>query len=220
MRKKEIESLVESTADPAFAVDGLRNIAFWNVAAEEFFGISASEAIGQSCSIVIQGYDECGPFCSQDCSILAASGNHRPVTNFDLRMMTKKGRKWCNVSIVIGREKQSVAPYTIHIIRPNDVSRRLEGLLRDFLVKETELAPEEALRLITSSRSPSRETPLTEREHEVLRLLAKGKTTKKIASELFISPTTVNNHVQHIIKKLNAHGRLEAIRRAEHAGLI
>ena len=37
---------------------------------------------------------------------------------------------------------------------------------------------------------------------------------------IHISRTTVNNHIQHILGKLNAHTRLEAIRRAEHAGLI
>jgi DNA-binding NarL/FixJ family response regulator len=50
--------------------------------------------------------------------------------------------------------------------------------------------------------------------------LAKGVTTAAIAERLGISRTTVNNHVQHILHKLNAHSRLEAIRRAEHAGLI
>jgi DNA-binding NarL/FixJ family response regulator len=55
---------------------------------------------------------------------------------------------------------------------------------------------------------------------EVLRLLAKGETTESIADQLSISRTTVNNHIQHILHKLNAHTRLEAIRRAEHAGLI
>jgi DNA-binding CsgD family transcriptional regulator len=43
---------------------------------------------------------------------------------------------------------------------------------------------------------------------------------KNIAKQLQISPTTVNNHIQHILKKLNAHTRLEALRRAERAGLI
>jgi DNA-binding NarL/FixJ family response regulator len=53
-----------------------------------------------------------------------------------------------------------------------------------------------------------------------LKLLAKGRATEAIAKQLHISRTTVNNHVQHILNKLNAHTRLEAIRRAEHAGLI
>jgi DNA-binding NarL/FixJ family response regulator len=61
---------------------------------------------------------------------------------------------------------------------------------------------------------------LTNRELEVLRLLAKGATTGAIANQLHISRTTVNNHIQRLLHKLNAHSRLEAIRRAERAGLI
>ena len=44
--------------------------------------------------------------------------------------------------------------------------------------------------------------------------------TTTVAEQLHISRTTVNNHVQHILRKLDSHTRLEAIRRAEHAGLI
>jgi len=220
MRKREIKALVQSTADPAFAVDGMRNIAFWNKAAEEFFGLRFSEAVGVPCNTIVEGYDECGLFCTQDCSILEASLRHTPMQNFDLRLMTKGGRKWCNVSILVTDENRSVSPFTIHIIRPIDATKRLERVLRDFVVSETELPPEQAVNLITNSRSPARETPLTAREQEVLGLLAKGQTTAKIAAGLFISPTTVNNHIQHIMKKMNAHSRLEAIRRAELSGLV
>ena len=220
MKKREIKQLVESTADPAFAVSGMHNIEYWNKSAEDFFGIKAKEAIGKSCSLIIAGYDECGKFCSHDCPIVEASKNHQQVRNFDLQVKTDQGMKWCNISILTADEDTSVAPHTIHILRPIDVSKRLEVLVRDFVVNETSLPAEQARELTSSTRTPARETNLSERELEVLRLLAKGKTTKDIAEELFISRTTVNNHVQHILKKLNAHTRLEAIRRAEHAGLV
>ena len=220
MRKREIEKLVHQTADPAFAVSGLHDIAYLNGAAEEFFGITADAAIGKPCSLILQGKDECGQFCSKDCSIFDAAKNHKPIQNFDLKVMTKEGEKWCNISVLIADENTSVLPYTIHIIRNVDVRKRLEVVVRDFVVSETSFPPEKALDLIASTRAPSRETLLSERELEVLKLLAKGKTTKNIAGKLFISGTTVNNHVQHILKKLNAHTRLEAIRRAEHAGLL
>lgn len=220
MRKREIKQLVESTADPAFAVNGMHNIEFWNKPAEEFFGITSNEAIGKSCSLIIQGYDECGKFCSHDCTILKASENLDAVRNFDLQVKTVQGMKWCNISILIAAEDTAVSPHSIHILRPVDVSKRLEVLVRDFVVNETSLPAEQARELTASSRTPARETSLSDRELEVLRLLAKGKTTKVIAEQLFISRTTVNNHVQHILKKLNAHTRLEAIRRAEHAGLV
>jgi len=52
---------------------------------------------------------------------------------------------------------------------------------------------------------------LTPREAEVLQLLARGLGTAAIASFLYISSTTVRNHVQHILRKLGVHRRLEAI---------
>ena len=52
---------------------------------------------------------------------------------------------------------------------------------------------------------------LTPREREILGFLSQGAETRVIASELCISPTTVRNHVQHILSKLEVHGRLEAI---------
>lgn len=61
---------------------------------------------------------------------------------------------------------------------------------------------------------------LTPRETEVLRHLAHGKTTPEIAAELFVSPNTVRNHVNNVIRKLNAHSRLEAVSQAVRIGLI
>ncbi|MCW5960711.1 MAG: PAS domain-containing protein [Pyrinomonadaceae bacterium] len=220
MQKREIKKLVDSTADPAFAVNGLHSIEFWNRPAEEFFGIRSKDAIGKGCSLIVEGYDECGAFCTQDCSIIQASQDGKPIRNFDLQVKTSAGMKWCNISIIVATDDKAVAPHTIHILRPIDVSKRLEVLVRDFVVNETSMSEQHVKELTSATRTPARETNLTDRELEVIKLLAKGKTTKLIAEKLFISRTTVNNHVQHILKKLNAHSRLEAIRRAEHAGLL
>jgi two-component system nitrate/nitrite response regulator NarL len=48
-------------------------------------------------------------------------------------------------------------------------------------------------------------------ELDVLRLVAEGRPTPGIASELFIAPTTVRNHIQSVISKLGAHSKLEAV---------
>ncbi|TFE00986.1 helix-turn-helix domain-containing protein [Jeotgalibacillus salarius] len=52
---------------------------------------------------------------------------------------------------------------------------------------------------------------LTKREREVFILLLKDKTTKDIASELFISEKTVRNHISNVIQKLGVKGRSQAI---------
>jgi len=69
-----------------------------------------------------------------------------------------------------------------------------------------------------SSRDPN-EPRVTDREQEVLRLVAKGYTYREIADQLFLSVKTVQNHVQNILTKLHLHGRYELMRYALQRGL-
>ncbi len=62
--------------------------------------------------------------------------------------------------------------------------------------------------------------PLTPREIEVLELLAQGKTNRQIAEDFVLSVGTVKNHVEHIIAKLEASDRTQAVVRALELGLI
>jgi PAS domain S-box-containing protein len=68
--------------------------------------------------------------------------------------------------------------------------------------------------------APSGDTPLTERQLEVLQLLAEGKSTAQIADELVLSKTTVRNHIAHILASLGVHTRVQAVIAASRAGLI
>jgi DNA-binding NarL/FixJ family response regulator len=61
---------------------------------------------------------------------------------------------------------------------------------------------------------------LTDRELEVLRLMAEGRPTRAIADELILSVNTVRSHAQNTLTKLGAHSRLEAVALARAAGLI
>jgi len=65
----------------------------------------------------------------------------------------------------------------------------------------------------------SGEPALTDRENEVLRLVAKGYTYREIAEKLFISVKTVQNHVQNILRKLQLRKRYELMRYAIQRGL-
>lgn len=62
------------------------------------------------------------------------------------------------------------------------------------------------------------ENPLTERESQVLELIANGKNTKEIASELFITTGTVRNYISVILDKLDVGNRIEAISRFKEKG--
>jgi DNA-binding NarL/FixJ family response regulator len=61
---------------------------------------------------------------------------------------------------------------------------------------------------------------LTPREQEVMRLLAEGFSSKKVAEKLFISPKTVENHRTSIMNKLDLHSTVELVRYAAKLGLI
>jgi len=61
---------------------------------------------------------------------------------------------------------------------------------------------------------------LTEREREVLKLLAEGRSNKEIARRLELSPNTVKTHVAHLFEKLHVGRRMEAILLARELGLV
>ncbi|HVK38676.1 MAG TPA: LuxR C-terminal-related transcriptional regulator [Candidatus Kapabacteria bacterium] len=217
MVPQKVIELVRSTADASYAVDPEGMIVAWNAAAAAAFGRDEADAVGRICGEVIGGFDECGPVCSVDCTVLRSAHQRRPLRNFDLQVPTPLGRRWFNISVLIYSEFGSPDIYTIHLARPIDTRKRLEILVRDFVRTDTTV-DEPTGRSV--NRASIANAALSDREIDVLRLLAQGLTTSEIARQLGISRTTVNNHVQHAMSKLNAHSRLEAIRKAEFGGLI
>ena len=61
---------------------------------------------------------------------------------------------------------------------------------------------------------------LSEREKEILRLVAQGRDNTEIAQELYLSPSTVKNHVSSILEKLGVDSRVQAAVRAARAGIV
>ncbi len=76
------------------------------------------------------------------------------------------------------------------------------------------------LRALTHGPSSGGNNPLSDRELEVLACLAEGMTTNQIGSQLFISENTVKTHIRHILEKLEASNRTEAVSKAIQMGLI
>ena len=76
------------------------------------------------------------------------------------------------------------------------------------------------LKAITSNQSVVLDGGLSKRELEVLELLAQGRTTTQIAGDLFVSENTVKTHVRHILEKMEASNRAEAVSKASQMGLI
>ena len=84
---------------------------------------------------------------------------------------------------------------------------------------ESVLAPTVAARLLSRVRSPGQE-PLSQRELEVLELVAAGSTNREAAARLFISEATVKSHLIHIYGKLGVGDRAAAVAEAFNRGLL
>jgi PAS domain S-box-containing protein len=150
MDSKQIRRLVAGTADAAFAVDVSGLIGAWNTMAEELFGLSSKETIGRGCHEILQGNDDAGRVCSKHCAIQQAVQENRPVANFDLQIHTKQGSQWCGVSVLIVTEPEFASPHAVHIIQPRAMRKRLQQLLRNFMVNETELRPKLASQFVSA----------------------------------------------------------------------
>ena len=87
---------------------------------------------------------------------------------------------------------------------------------------ESVIAPELTSGLVSEIRlrSENDAPALTERESEILRLIAAGKTLPDIAKELYLGVTTVKTHVQHLYEKLDVSDRAAAVAEAMRRGLI
>ena len=85
------------------------------------------------------------------------------------------------------------------------------------------LAPEVTqpiMRAIANAGPPAGDKGISKREIDVLDALSKGLTTAQIASLLFVSENTIKTHIRHILEKLDASNRAEAVSKANQLGLI
>jgi DNA-binding NarL/FixJ family response regulator len=85
---------------------------------------------------------------------------------------------------------------------------------------QVQLSPQAAALLMREIRAPDTPEKLTERETEVLRLIARGNSNKEIADTLYISETTVKTHVSNILMKLGLPSRTRAALYAVRVGLV
>ena len=85
---------------------------------------------------------------------------------------------------------------------------------------QVQLSPQAAARLVREVRAPEGREPLTDRETDVLRLLARGRANKEIARDLNIGEKTVKTHVSSILSKLDVQSRTQAALYAVNIGLV
>jgi PAS domain S-box-containing protein len=197
---QELLDLFSRTSEGMIAIDAVSRIVAWNQAAIELFGYAPDEVMGRCCAEVLQWRDHdlkliCGPECT--IKVRAAEGLISETQN--VIATAKSGRGiWLRVStLVLPREHHRVCRlvhFVREVARPELRSANLGGERTAEGIRELELIAK-----------------LTPREKEVLDLLTRVMGTVEIANRLGVSRTTIRNHVERILAKLEVHNRAEAI---------
>ena len=220
---KRLFQSLSRTNDGAFIIDGNHRIIFWNQAAEKILEYTAEEVAGLQCFEILGGRDEQGrTLCQRYCrvAIQAERGDVLPSRDVYVRTHTGEGR-WLNVTTFtypVG--DKAIGQVIVHLFRDTTEQKNYQRFVESVLAASNRLQRDDVYQVISVTPTESRLDKLTEREWQVLELLAQGMGTNEIADTLIISPSTVRNHVQNILGKLGAHSRLEAIAYAYQHGLI
>lgn len=113
------------------------------------------------------------------------------------------------------------AGYVLKDVGPTELRRALFAALRSESPVPRKMIPDVLRRVAHSAPpSPTGKVSLTSREMDILRGIAKGHTTKRLAANLKLAPPSVETHLRNIFKKLGASNRGEAVSAALKFGLI
>lgn len=117
---------------------------------------------------------------------------------------------------VVGAVKAGAIGYLLKDTQADELRRAIKAAAEG----QVQLAPQAAARLLREVRTPESPEALTERETDVLRLLAMGRANKEIARDLDIGEKTVKTHVSNILGKLGVQSRTQAALYAVRSGLV
>jgi DNA-binding CsgD family transcriptional regulator len=203
--------IVNSTGDPAFAVDRHGIVRAWNNAAENVFGYSATAVEGRPCWEVLCGCDAShNDYCGKSCPLRRMAFSAKSVNSMRIffRLASNETKPFLMSTLMLynGPGEQLMA----HICRPD--IKLSEATSSGSGSNEAGLP----LRLSNNHQRGG----LTQRQLEVLSLLAAGKSTHEIASLMCVSGHTVRNHISQILFKLHVHSRVEAVALGRKLGVI
>ena len=119
-------------------------------------------------------------------------------------------------SLVVGAIQAGAIGYLLKDTEPAKLCKAIKAAADG----QVQLSPAAAAMLMHRVKCPRSPETLTERETEVLRLIARGESNKEIAAHLFISETTVKTHVKNIMQKLGVPSRTQAALYAASVGLV
>ena len=202
------------TGDPAFAVDRNGIVVLWNEASEQTFGYTSEEALGGKCWDLLCGHDINGNrYCFENCPLIEMAFLHEPVHAFRSSFDTPANpQKQFTISCLTVYDTPG-DEMLLHICHPESAKQPPE-----FSAPEPIASPPQVNLRAETSRQLTE--PLSQREIEVLSLLAAGVGTREVAKTLSISVRTVRTHIQHLMYKLHVHKRRDAITKGKLLGLV
>lgn len=202
------------TGDGVLIINQDQDIIYWNRPAEDILGYTHNEVAGLPCYQVLEGCDNRGQLvCDRYCRVAMTALNGGAVTNYDLCVRTKSGNvRWINMStFILPIHSAKVGSVLVHLFRDVTTKKQNEQFVNQVLVAAKQLGSRKLSQAVPSEPTQQHPPNLTDREREVLTLLAQGFSTREIAQSLSISPATTRNHIRNILQKFQVHSRLEAV---------
>lgn len=117
---------------------------------------------------------------------------------------------------VVGAVKAGAIGYLLKDTQAHELRRAIKAAAAG----QVQLSPQASAYLMREVQMEKTTESLTERETEVLRLLAQGQSNKEIASHLHVVEDTVKTHIRHILAKLGVQSRTQAVLCAIRLGLV
>lgn len=232
VRSFDVLGITES----AFGVDTQRSITAWNTAAEKLLGIRAEVAVGkQCCALLRASHIACCAYCP----------HHRQGGASEPEAATSEQAAYRVPPSPLAERHQDIT-LVAFTVRSTTGDIRIVHLLRKEPARQVASAPwgtpgtwngaappldADPAHAVASGLTMPNESyasrpawaphaQITAREHEVLALLACGRSTREIAATLTISQVTARQHIALIMAKLGANTRIEAVVCATQQGLL
>jgi DNA-binding CsgD family transcriptional regulator len=192
-------SIFESAPEAIAMLDGSLRVVVWNRAAVESTGHEVREIVGRRCRL--EGVRLTLDLAEDGAGDEDPPSRARLSTLCEFRIRTPTGASRPRAATVIPLQHDASAL----LVLPRDAGDGNGGPPDAGESSASAGVGDIARRASWAGRQ------LTEREQQILELLAAGKTAKAIAAELSLSLPTVRSHTQHILRKLGVHSALEAV---------
>jgi DNA-binding NarL/FixJ family response regulator len=138
-------------------------------------------------------------------------------TGFDCAQLLKQDHPEVKIIILTGHRDDTLVVRAVELgldgfLRKTSSIDEVVAAVRQAHAGDAVFSPQDLTLVMRQVRRAGKSpTDLTEREVEVLHLMASGASTEVMASTLFVSAHTIRSHVRHILEKLGAHSKLEAV---------